>query len=184
MQRAIFLDRDGTLNKNMQYLYRFEDFEIVPGALEGLKALQNLGFRLYVVTNQSGIARGFFTKADVESLHLQMGQYFADQGIKIEEFVFCPHLPTGTVPEYTIDCHCRKPNPGMLLGLAEKYNIDMTQSFMVGDMARDVEAGLKAGTESILLKPDADPKANWDRLDSQTFIKEFVSLIDFANSLR
>ena len=183
-RKAIFLDRDGTINKNLEGLIRFEDFEFVPGVERALKLLQELGYRLFVVSNQSGVAKGFFSASDVKALHQRVGDVLKTQGIKVEEFVFCPHHPQGTVPEYTLDCNCRKPKPGMIKYLESKYNLDIKNSYMVGDMNRDAEAGMRAGAEAILLKPDAEPNANWDRVDNPGNLKEFISLLDFAESLR
>ena len=183
-RKAIFLDRDGTINKNLEGLIRFEDFEFVPGVERALKLLQELGYRLFVVSNQSGIAKGFFSSPNVEALHRRVAEVLKAQGIKVEEFVFCPHHPQGTVPEYTRDCNCRKPKPGMIQYLESKYNLDIKNSFMVGDMYRDAEAGMRAGAKAILLKPDADPNADWDRVDNPGNLKEFISLLDFAESLR
>jgi len=182
--RAIFLDRDGTLNKNKEYLIDFEQFELIDGVEPALRILQDLDYRLFVVSNQSGVARGYFPIKAVEDLHQQMKSQLGSMGIDIEEMVFCPHHPKGTVPEFTTDCACRKPKPGMILYLKEKYNLDMENSFMVGDMLRDANSGVNAGVRGILLKPDGNPDAPWDRVDSDTNIKEFISLLDFAENIK
>lgn len=182
--RAIFLDRDGTLNKNKEYLIDFEQFELIPGVEPALRIFQDLDYRLFVVSNQSGVARGFFPITAVEDLHKRMKAQISAMGIDLEELVFCPHHPKGTVPEFSIDCACRKPKPGMILYLEEKYNLDLENSYMVGDMLRDANAGLSAGVTGILLKPDGNPDAAWDRVEPDTNIKEFISLLDFAENLR
>src|SRR5215217_1126014 len=150
---AIFLDRDGTLCRDAVYMIRFEDFEPLPGVEEALREFQAMGYRLFVVTNQSGVARGMFSVKAVEALNRRIEAYFAEHGSRIEDTAFCPHHPEGIVPEYTRECACRKPNPGMLLDLARKYDLDLTRSYMVGDMFRDVEAGLAAGTQAVLIPP-------------------------------
>ena len=183
-RKAVFLDRDGTLNKNLEYFADFEHFEFIPGVIPALSLLQQLEYRLFVVSNQSGVARGLFTFQAVETLHRRVGEVLDAHGIHMEEFVFCPHHPLGTVPEYAVECACRKPKPGMIRYLEAKYNLDVRNSFMVGDMRRDAQAGLQAGAMAILLKPDADPNGKWDRVDKQGNIKEFISLLDFAESLR
>jgi D-glycero-D-manno-heptose 1,7-bisphosphate phosphatase len=183
-QKAIFLDRDGTLNRNVDYLSDFKQLELLPGVETALLKLQSLSFRLFVASNQSGIARGLVSFEAVQTIHNLLQKQLLDKGIHIEEFAFCPHHPQGTVPEFSKECFCRKPKPGMLLSLAGKYNLDLGSSFMVGDMYRDAEAGLNAGTAAILVKPDANPQAAWDRVDNPRNLKEFVSLLDFADSLK
>ena len=183
-QRAVFLDRDGTLNRNVEYLIDFEQFELIPGVEVALRLLQDLDYRLFVVSNQSGVARGYFPIEAVEALHVRIGHRLTAMGIDLEEFVFCPHHPQGSVPEFTSDCSCRKPKPGMLHYLQQKYALDIGNSYMVGDMLRDAEAGVNAGATGVLIKPDGDPEADWDRVDNPGNIKEFVSLLDFAESLR
>ncbi len=183
-RRAVFLDRDGTLNRNTEYLIDFEHFELIPGVEAALRLLQDLDYRLFVVSNQSGVARGLFPIGAVEELHRRIGNRFTAMGIDLEEFVFCPHHPQGSVPEFTRECSCRKPKPGMIRYLQEKYELDIGNSYMVGDMLRDAEAGVNAGAIGVLLKPDGDAEADWDRVDNRGNIKEFVSLLDFAESLR
>jgi D-glycero-D-manno-heptose 1,7-bisphosphate phosphatase len=182
---AIFLDRDGTLHHDAVYMIRFEDFHPLPGAEEALRILQAAGYRLFGVTNQSGVARGMFSEEQVRDLNDKIRHYFKEHGADIEEIAFCPHLPDATVPEYARECDCRKPKPGMILDLARRYNLDLTRSFMVGDMERDAQAGLAAGTQAILIPPrnaalKADSKSA-SKLDNTGLLKEFNSLLEFAN---
>ena len=177
---AIILDRDGTLCRDVVYMSRFEDFEPLPGVDAALRLLQDAGYRLFVATNQSGVARGLFSLETVEKLNAQFRDYFLEKGVNIEDFAVCPHHPEGTVPEFTQDCPCRKPKPGMLLDLARKHNLDLSRSFMVGDMPRDVQAGLAAGTEGVLIPA----KDGGYSLDNNARLKEFKSLLDFARSVR
>lgn len=176
--KAVFLDRDGTLNTEVNYLSRFEDFIVIPKAIAGLQALQQLGYRLFVITNQSGVARKYFTYQAVIDLNAQIQDYFKHQNVFIEEFAFCPHHPYGIDPEYTKECDCRKPMPGMIFRLQRKYNLDLSQSYMVGDKLVDAEAGFNAGTKSALVKTGHPYK-----LDKGSNIKEFNTLLDFAKSL-
>ena len=177
---AIILDRDGTLCRDVVYMSRFEDFEPLPGVDAALRLLQDAGYRLFVATNQSGVARGMFSLETVEKLNAQIWEYFLEKGVNIEDFAVCPHHPEGTVPEYTLDCDCRKPKPGMLLDLARKHNLDLARSYMVGDMPRDVEAGLAAGAQGVFI-PAKDGAFS---LDNNARLKEFKSLLDFARSVR
>src|SRR4051812_31078200 len=118
---AVILDRDGTLHRDTGYLIRFDDFEPLPGVEEALRILQDAGFRLFVASNQSGVARGFFSLEDVVELNAKIQAYFRQKGINIEEFVICPHHPEGKMAFYAIDCDCRKPKPGMLRDLARRH---------------------------------------------------------------
>ena len=177
---AIILDRDGTLCRDAVYMILFEDFEPLKGVDEALRLLQDVGYRLFVATNQSGVARGMFTLEDVAVLNGQIQQYFLKKGVNIEDFAVCPHHPEGTVPEYTGDCPCRKPHPGMLFDLARKHDLDLSRSYMVGDMMRDAEAGLAAGTQAVLISPEYKGFS----LDNNARLKEFNSLLDFAHSVR
>jgi D-glycero-D-manno-heptose 1,7-bisphosphate phosphatase len=177
---AIILDRDGTLCRDAVYMIRFEDFEPLEGVDEALRLLQEAGYRLFVATNQSGVARGLFSLEAVEALNGKIRQYFLEKGANIEDFAVCPHHPEGTVPAYTGECLCRKPRPGMLLDLARKHGLDLTRSYMVGDMARDVEAGLAAGARAVLIPPQDKGSS----LDNVPRLKEFKSLLDFARSVR
>jgi D-glycero-D-manno-heptose 1,7-bisphosphate phosphatase len=183
-RKAIFLDRDGTLNKDVHYLIKFEDFELLPGVAEALRLLQDLRYRLFVVSNQSGVARGLFPFESVEDLHRRITAHLASQGIHLEEMVFCPHHPQGTVERFTRDCDCRKPKAGMLRYLAGKYDLDLGESFMVGDSVTDAEAGLNAGAKAVWLKPEPGGAAVSGQVDNRANIKEFGTLLEFAESLR
>lgn len=158
MAKAVFFDRDGVLNKDVAYLYKIEELEWVEGALEATTYLAQQGYKLFVVTNQSGIARGYYTVADMERLHEHMQQAIIRAGqkagveAKIERFYYCPHYPEGSVAEYTCHCSCRKPKPGMLLQAMEDYAIDKKASFLIGDSRRDVEAAEAAGLQGYLFK--------------------------------
>jgi D-glycero-D-manno-heptose 1,7-bisphosphate phosphatase len=183
-RKAVFLDRDGTVNRNTHYLIDFEDFELLPGVAAALRILQDLDYRLFVVSNQSGVARGYFTYAAVEELNRKIVAHLAGLGIRIEEIVFCPHHPEGTVPEYTRVCDCRKPLPGMLIDLARRHGIDLGQSIMVGDNEIDAQAGLNAGARGIRIRPEASSQEPASQVDNPPKIKEFASLLDFAEDLR
>ena len=149
-QRAIFLDRDGVINKDKNYLYRKEDFEFIDGVFEACQYFQKLSYQLIVVTNQSGIARGYYQEQDFHKLNQWMIEQFDDEGIKILDVFFCPHGPEST-------CNCRKPKPGMLLEAKIKYNIDMGSSWIIGDKEADVSAANASGiSNTILVKTGHD----------------------------
>lgn len=178
--KAIFLDRDGTINVDKEYLYKIEDFEFEPKADEALKILYNLGYILIVVTNQSGVARGYYKESDVETLHINLSKILEKKGILISKYYYCPHHPSKGIGKYKSDCACRKPNPGMLLKGIEEFDIDPSLSYMVGDKESDVEAGLNAGVKSVFLGKEKDIKIE----NYSNNISIFNSLYDFAISLK
>lgn len=150
-KRAVFLDRDGTLNVEKDYLYRVEDCELIPGVGKAVRLLNEAGWLVVVVTNQSGVARGYYGEQEVTVLHHYMTQQLELAGGQIAGWYYCPHHPSGTEP-YNQVCDCRKPLPGMLLRAARELDIDLTQSWMVGDKLADVEAGLAAGCRPVLVQ--------------------------------
>ena len=156
MQRAVFLDRDGVLNRDAHLLRRREDVEIYPEVPGALRRLHDMGFLLIVATNQTVISRGLATEAEVMSLN----RFIADEIVRnggplIRDFLVCPHHPKATLTEYRRVCECRKPRPGMLLRAAVEYRIDLTESVMVGDRLTDVWAGKAAGCSAVLVQTGA-----------------------------
>lgn len=151
MKRAVFLDRDGTINVEVQYLSRVEEFQFIPGVPCALKRLKDAGFLLVVVTNQSGIGRGYYDEAALHAIHDHMHADLANFGIAIDACYFCPHHPEHATGDYRTDCACRKPLPGMLQQAAMDLDIDLSRSYMVGDKLADVEAGLSAGCTSLMV---------------------------------
>lgn len=143
---AIFLDRDGTINVEKNYLYRVSDWEWIPGAKEAIKQFKQSGYRVVVVSNQAGIARGMFASSDVERLHAFVQQELACIGTQIDAFYYCPHHP-----EFGGPCSCRKPAPGMLLQAALDLNLNLAHSWMIGDKQLDVHAGLAAGVSTAMV---------------------------------
>ncbi len=143
--KAAFFDRDGVLNVDKSYLYKIDELEWIEGAPEALAWLTQKGYAIFVVTNQSGIARGYYTVSDMEKLHNYMAQQVEKAGGKIEKFYYCPHLPEGKVAEFAVECDCRKPKPGLILRAFEEYDIDKDAAFLIGDKPRDVESAEAAG---------------------------------------
>ncbi len=150
MKPAVFFDRDGVLNVEKNYLYKTEDFVWQPGAREAIQLLNGLGYFVFVVTNQSGVARGFYTEADVKLLHDFMQQQLAECGAKVDAFYYCPHHPAATVQEYKLNCTCRKPESGMLLQAFAEYPVDKQKSFLIGDKQSDLQAAENAGIKGYL----------------------------------
>lgn len=149
LRKAIFLDRDGTINEECDYLFRIEDCRFIPGVAEAIKRFNDAGLLVVVVTNQSGVARGFYGVADIVALHGWMEGQLAAGGARIDAWYYCPHHP-----EYgdITDCDCRKPFPGMLLQAAAEHGIDLASSWMVGDKDADIEAGIAAGCRPLLVR--------------------------------
>ena len=147
--KAIFFDRDGTLNVDVHYLHDPAEFAWTEGAVEAIRWANAHGFLVIVVTNQSGIARGYYGEDSVRRLHDWMNAELARQGAHIDAFYYCPHHPAGTVPAYTRVCGCRKPAPGMLLRAMAEHDIDPVASLMVGDAASDVTAAEQAGVRGV-----------------------------------
>ena len=148
---AVFLDRDGVINEDRGYVHRWEDFSFLPGAIEALRQLQQKGYLLVVITNQSAVARGLCTEADVLALHERMRAFLRERGIELAGIYHCPHHPQGSVSDYAIACACRKPEPGMILRAAQAHGIDLSRSLLVGDKLSDLEAGRAAGIPSLYL---------------------------------
>lgn len=148
-QKAIFLDRDGTINKYVGFLTDINEFELLDGVTEAIKMINESGYLAIVVTNQPVIARGEVSVEELQEIHNKMETLLGQAGAYIDDIFYCPHHPhkgyEGERPEYKIECECRKPKPGMLFAAAEKYNIDLSESWMIGDGENDIEAGKNAG---------------------------------------
>ncbi len=157
-RKAIFLDRDGTITTDKGFVYKKEDLELLPGAVEAIKLANRHGLLVVVVTNQSGIARGYFTEEELKAFNTHLAQILDTQGARIDAFYYCPHHPEAPIKAYRKDCPCRKPQPSLLLKAAEELNIDLAKSYMVGDSPRDMEAGKRAGCQTILLDKEKDLK--------------------------
>lgn len=150
--RAVFFDRDGTLNEEVGYLSDPEQLLLYPGAARALRMVKERGMLALVVTNQSGVARGYFDESAVHAVHRRMAELLERQGAGIDGFYYCPHHPDEGSGIYRRDCTCRKPKPGMLLKAAEELNLDLGSSYMVGDTMRDMEAARNAGVRGVLVK--------------------------------
>ena len=151
MVRAVFLDRDGTINVEKDYLFRIDEFEFIPGAVEAVLQFNRAGFLVVVVTNQSGVARGYYSEHDVENLHRFIASELQKKGARVDAWFYCPHHPEGR-GSYSLPCSCRKPLPGMLKDAARRHQIDLDASIMIGDKRADIEAGIAAGCRSILVR--------------------------------
>ena len=182
-QRCVFLDRDGTVNKFNGFIKRPEDFELINGVAGAIKIINSRGYLAVIVTNQPVIARGEVDVETLDLIHLKLETELGKSGAYIDDLFYCPHHPDrgfpGERPEYKIDCGCRKPKPGMILAAAEKYNIDLSFSYMVGDDMRDVKAGMAAGCVPVLLKDSSKEKTI---NENGKTIYQFSSLMEFAET--
>lgn len=180
-QKAVFLDRDGTINFYKGFLRQIENFELIPGVAEAVKTINELGYLAIVVTNQPVIARGELTWDELDEIHNKMETELGKSGSYLDAIYFCPHHPhkgyAGEVPELKIECECRKPKPGMLLQAAEDFNIDLSKSFMIGDGENDIKAGILAGCKSILVNGlGSDHKdGDFGQVDTVDSITVFVN---------
>lgn len=137
MNKAIFLDRDGTINVEKNYLYKIEDFEFLPGVIDGLKLLQDAGYLLIIITNQSGIGRGYYTERDFKLLNDWMISFLNEKGVIISQVYYCPHLPNALIEEYRMDCECRKPKLGLFYEAVKDFDLDISKCYSIGDKIRD-----------------------------------------------
>ena len=147
---AVFLDRDGVLNKDLGYVGDRARFEWLPGAMDGIRAANQRGALVFIVTNQSGVARGFYDEAAVLALHREIDAELGAVGAHVDDMRFCPHLPDAPVEAYRLACACRKPEPGMILDLMRTWPVDPARSVLIGDKASDMEAARRAGIRGIL----------------------------------
>ena len=181
--KAVFLDRDGTLNLDSGYVHRIEDWIWIVGAIEALQLLKRAGYLIIIVTNQAGIARGLYNEDNLRSLHDWVQADLRPYDLKVDAFYHCPHHPDFGAHR---DCSCRKPKPGMLLAAAQDLGIDLRASWMVGDKASDIEAGLAAGVRTVHVMSGSGgaihtipPQAHQatDLLDAAKFIASCVALV-------
>jgi D-glycero-D-manno-heptose 1,7-bisphosphate phosphatase len=149
---AVFLDRDGVVIEEVEYLAEVGQVRLIPGAAAGIAALNARGIPVVVATNQAGVARGLFPEGRVGQVHAQLARLLAAEGARVDAWYYCPHHPTAGEGAYRVSCACRKPLPGMLLQAAREWGIDLARSFMVGDKRSDLEAGARAGCRSVLVE--------------------------------
>ena len=167
---ALFLDRDGTLVYPRHYPSRPEELHLYEGVGAALKTFQDAGFLLIVVTNQAGIARGYFTEDDLQRMHTYLAEELAKSNVHLDAIYYCPHHPDGIIQELAVACDCRKPRPGMLLRAAKDLELNLQRSWFVGDILDDIEAGNRAGCRTILVDLGTE-----DRPDQQIRCPDFVA---------
>jgi D,D-heptose 1,7-bisphosphate phosphatase len=177
-RKAIFLDKDGTLIPDIPFNVDPKRITFNKGTAEGLKLLAAGGFHLVIITNQSGVARGYFSVEDLDPVYKKIKELCLEENIHLDGFYFCPHHPQGTVKEYAEICDCRKPLPGMIIKAARELNIDISESWMIGDILNDVEAGNRAGCRTILI--DNGNETEWTLTEVRTPLFRATDLHDAA----
>ena len=154
-KKAVFLDRDGIINVEKNFVKTWDEFEFIPGIFENIKRLNKNGFLVIIVTNQSGIKRGFYTEETLKTIHSNMLKILEDNDAYVDDIFYCPHFDDD-------NCNCRKPKPGMIIEASEKHNIDLKESWVIGDNERDIIAGKKAGCKTIhvMINAEQDKQSN------------------------
>ena len=148
---AVFLDRDGTVNVEENYISSPDQLQLIPRTGTAIRELNNLGTRVFIITNQSGVARGYFSEAAVHDIHEALRALLKKEDAFVDDFFYCPHLPCAEVERYNIVCDCRKPKPGMLLQAQHQYTVDLRRSFVVGDRCIDIAAGKAVGAGTVMV---------------------------------
>lgn len=180
MLPAIFLDKDGTLIPDVPYNVDPDKIELAEGAIAALRSLSQAGYKLIVISNQSGVARGYFAESALIAVEQQLQKLL--HPISLSGFYYCPHHLKGTIADYAIECDCRKPKPGLLLQAAQEHNIDLTRSWMIGDILNDVEAGRSAGCQTILI--DNGNETEWILTPNRTPHYRVSSLVEAAEIIQ
>ena len=175
VQKAVFLDRDGVINKNgAGYIYKWDDFKFLPYVVSSLKRLQKAGYLLFIITNQSGIGRGIFTEKDLVKLNRKIISYLKEQGVNITAIYYCPHHPDA-------GCACRKPEPGMLIQASKQFDLNLSKSWMIGDSGSDIDAGRQVNTQTVqILHKDSETNG---RFKPRFIVKNIKEATDSILSL-
>ena len=175
LRPAIFLDRDGVIIEDVNYLASPTQVRLIAGSADAIAELNRAGWPVVVVTNQSGVARGMFTLEGVHAVHRHLSDQLAGYGAKIEAYYFCPHYPTAEVPAYRTECSCRKPKPGMLRQAAAELGLDLARSWMIGDRESDLAAGAAAGASTILVRTGHGAGTDITTLDRTALTLQLVA---------
>ena len=158
MNRAVFLDRDGTINEDVGYISDPDSFELIPGATAAMNRLRAAGFCLPLITNQAGVGKGLMTEEQLEHVLEAFQDLLREEGTYVDGMYYCPHHPTEGIGAYRMDCECHKPGTGMLTDAARDHDVDLSRSYMIGDHWSDAEAGLRAGCRVVLVRTGHGPQ--------------------------
>jgi D-glycero-D-manno-heptose 1,7-bisphosphate phosphatase len=184
---AVFLDRDGTINEEVNYLGDPNLLKLTPGAAKAIYQLNSHDIPVIVVTNQAGIARGYFNEAQMHLVHQALDLMLAQDNAKIDAYYFCPHHPTAGIGEYKTNCSCRKPEPGMLHQAAQDFHLDLSKSYLVGDKLTDIQAGNQAGCQTVLVETgygQEESKIKQDEIRPDRISPNLLDALDWILSQR
>lgn len=181
-ERAVFLDKDGTLVEDVPYNVDPEQIRLAAGALEAVRSLHHADYQLFIITNQSGIARGYFPESALTAVEQHLCELFQSVGVPLAGFYYCPHHPDGRITHYATRCNCRKPQPGLLHRAASEHQIDLEQSWFIGDILNDIEAGRQAGCRTILI--DNGNETEWQLSRPRLPHHMVNNLIEAANVIQ
>jgi D-glycero-D-manno-heptose 1,7-bisphosphate phosphatase len=173
--KAAFIDRDGVINEERNYVHRISDFVLLPGVIEGLQMLRDAGYRLIVVTNQAGIARGYYDQAEMDHLHDHMRELFAEHSILLDAIYFCPHHPQGCIKDFAVECDCRKPSPGLLIQAAKDFELNLATCVLIGDKLSDVRAGECAGVGRTVIVESGHELERGARLEADMVAADLLA---------
>jgi D-glycero-D-manno-heptose 1,7-bisphosphate phosphatase len=176
MNKAVFLDRDGTVNEEVGYLTDLSKLRLIPGAGAAIRLLNEAGFKIVLVTNQSGVARGHFPESLVHEAHARLREILKSEGARIDAVYYCPHHPKAGNSHYTIDCDCRKPKTGLIDRAVKEFAIDVKHSYMVGDKWSDVELAQRAGVHAILVASGFAPDDPGNKRPESVHDPDFTAL--------
>jgi len=151
MNKAVFLDRDGTINEEVNYLYKPPDLKLIPGTIEAINIFHDMGYKVIVVTNQAGVARGYYSENDIVALHKYIDSLLIEGGAFLDKYLFCPHHPQGIKEGYNIKCDCRKPETGMIEKASMEFDLDLPSSIIIGDKEIDIQTGKNARIGTCIL---------------------------------
>jgi len=175
MKKAVFLDRDGVINEEVNYLSRVEDFKFIPNALKALKLLSDTDFKIIIITNQSGICRGYFIMDDVRKIHDYMLEEFKKEKVRIDGIYICPHHPDE-------DCECRKPKIGLLIEAAREFDLNLKESYFIGDKTTDIQTGKNALCKTILVETGYSGKDSTYDVESDFVARDLLEAVKFIVS--
>ncbi len=184
MNRVVFLDRDGVINKEVDHLHKVRDLRLLPGAARAIAKLNRSGFLIVVISNQAAVAKGMLTEEGLDEINAELLRRLARRGAKIDAIYHCLHHPEATVKKYRVKCDCRKPSPGMIIEAAKSLNIDLKKSFFIGDTTSDILAGERAGLTTILVQTGYAGRDKKHEVKPDVTVKNLPEAVKYISRLR
>jgi len=179
MPKAVFLDRDGTVNREVDLLRDIKQLRLIPGAAAAIRELNRLGFLVIIITNQPVIARGWVSKRELDRIHALLARRLGRKGAKVDAIYYCPHHPHANLRRYRMRCSCRKPNIGLIRKAVKAFKIDVRRSFMIGDSTRDIETGRRAGLKTVLVKTGYAGKDRKYNVEPDFVARDMIQAVRF-----